>query len=269
MVAKSSTPRSSTRTRTKRKAVLKPKAVKAVRKKAEPAAIRLTPAKPHKHAEAAAWSENAWSEREKAYTKLFGSLQPKGKVLTGEGEFVTPRMGVGLGLCVMQFGPRADCMSWIYATHGLNRHPKSKGIELFVHWKRKDPKASAAILCEASRQILESGDAPQLGQLISIGESNKTQLAHWIICSSTHGDSVSRDGLKLLLLLGITDAEYQCALKVRSDLADGRKVLSEALRAGGIFPVTDPARGCMTRRRDFNRIWEKSFHAARKQPKGN
>jgi hypothetical protein len=37
----------------------------------------------------------------------------------------------------------------------------------------------------------------------------------------------------------------------------------EALRIGGVFPVTDPKRTCLTRRRDYLRLWETAFRTVR------
>jgi hypothetical protein len=68
-----------------------------------------------------------------------------------------------------------------------------------------------------------------------------------------------------MVLLGISDAELEQAMKVPTELADGRKVLMEALRSGGVFPVTDPKRLCLTRRRDFRRLWENAFRTVRER----
>jgi hypothetical protein len=71
--------------------------------------------------------------------------------------------------------------------------------------------------------------------------------------------------LRFVLLLGISDAELQCALKVNPALADGRTVLLEALQDGGVFPVSDPERTCLTRRSDFHRLWENAFRIVRER----
>jgi hypothetical protein len=39
----------------------------------------------------------------------------------------------------------------------------------------------------------------------------------------------------------------------------------EALRMGGIYPVSDPKRLCLTRRRDFHRLWENAFRVVRER----
>jgi hypothetical protein len=67
------------------------------------------------------------------------------------------------------------------------------------------------------------------------------------------------------VLLGITEDELQMGLRVRPEIANGRQVLLEAMRSGGVYPVSDPARGCMTRRRDFHRVWETSFRTVREK----
>ena len=88
-------------------------------------------------------------------------------------------------------------------------------------------------------------------------------LPHWIVCVSDKSTPAKLDSdsgnVHFAVLVGITEAEMQCAMRVRPELADGRKVLFEALRRGQVYPITDPDRTCMTRRRDFHRIWEAAF----------
>ena len=92
-------------------------------------------------------------------------------------------------------------------------------------------------------------------------------LGNWIAATPDKAipEKIEQPGgsVKMILLLGVSDAEMQVALKVNPEHANGRQVLLEALKAGGVFPVTDPKRTCLTRRRDFLRLWENAFRMVR------
>ena len=212
-----------------------------------------------------------WAAREQQYAELFGAPFPKGKVLLAEGAYDSPKAGVDAGLCVAQYAPRPQRMSWIYMTHGLSQacftggHMPSR-VELAVHWKMHDNRLPVQILLGVGRQMLESGSPLKPGQIVSAshpGSLRAADLEHWLVCTpdKTLPEHLEqpRQHMRVLLLLGISDAEMQYAQRVNPEMADGRLVLGEAMCAGGVYPVTDPTRACLTRRRDFHRLWESAF----------
>jgi len=211
-----------------------------------------------------------WSAREKKLAQIFGPTTPKGKVYAADGSLITAAAAARSGCCVMAFAPRPDRMNWIYLSHGLSAAGKHK-TELAVCWKPRES-SSPALALHRMVQYAASGAALGPGQVISGGEAMDLASAgyqHWIVWSpeGTLPDTLDLPGgrTKILMLMGISDAELQTALKVKPELADGRKVLLEALKAGGVFPITDPGRTCLTRRRDFHRLWENAFRLVREK----
>ncbi|MCY3021634.1 MAG: suppressor of fused domain protein [Planctomycetota bacterium] len=196
-------------------------------------------------------------------------------MLLADGSCVTPLAGCREGLCVMQYPPRPDRMSWVYVTHGLSQAARkgrrSSRLELVVHWRNRESQA-ARVLLHAARSMLESGSPVGPGTVISSRDVPGVAapgLQHWLVCGPdrTIPERIEHPGghVRFVLLLGITDAELQCALRVNSALADGRQVLLEAVRDGGVYPVSDPERNCLTRRGDFLRLWENAFRTVRER----
>jgi len=231
---------------------------------------RTKPSGAHKEERSRDW-HNAWSSREKKYDEYFGDPAAKNKHLTLEGESTTAQGALKTGLCLLQYPPRTTRMSWVYLTHGLSQAlspncPEPVAFELHVQWKRKD-KGAAKLLQASVRHLLETPQPLEHGHILTSGEGldlGVELLRHCMVCKP-EGLSKALEHMNLLLLVGITDAEFQYALRVKPELADGRLVLLEALRAGGIFPVSDPSRMCLTRRRDFHRIWENAFKLVREK----
>ena len=226
---------------------------------------RTTPAKSASATKKAPRSSAAGSARERKFVEIFGAIL--GKLAANAQEKTCPVLSAaaGDGLCVLQFSPRTDRMTWVSATHGLSDCSKGAQTELFVHWRARDAKTPVRLLTQAARYALESGIPLTPGSVLAATDEKPLNagvpgLPHWLLCPP---DQLVADQLqgavKIALLVGITDAELQFALKVKPDLCDGRKVLFEALRVGQVYPVTDPNRLCMTRRRDFHRIWEAAF----------
>jgi hypothetical protein len=144
-------------------------------------------------------------------------------------------------------------------------------VELVMHWRDKDT-LPLQILTAAAKYISSSGNVLAPGQVLSASEGVNTGIDLIYHCLAFDPEPALPRELDLpggavrpLVLLGISDAELEFAAKVRPELADGREVLMEALRSGGVFPVTDPKRLCLTRRRDFMRIWEAAFRKIRER----
>ena len=209
----------------------------------------------------------AWKDREEQYAGLFGAMSPKGRVFTADGEAASLESpGVDIEPCViLQYSPRPERLSWAYATLGLSR--KKNGQELLVLWKQQQSAVASKILAEAAKQTRDSGEPVPVGQIISVKDTRVAEHPHWLVCPAEPALGSPDGNLKFSLLLGISEAEFQCTLKVRPDIADGRQVLFEALNAGKVYPVTDPARTCLTRRRDFNKLWENAFRLVRERLK--
>ena len=217
-----------------------------------------------------------WIARHKAYAQVFGPAFPKGQVLLAEGECIAPAAACRRNLSFMQYPPRPDRLGWIYVTHGLSqacaKGKRALRIELALHWRGRDNKAAVGVLAQAAKYMLESGTPISPGAVLSsqevpsLGVSN---LRHWLACEpdSAIPARIEHSGVcvHFVLLLGISDAELQCALRVNPALADGRQVLLEALQCGGVFPMSDPERTCLTRRSDFHRLWERSFQTVRER----
>jgi hypothetical protein len=222
------------------------------------------------------WDEQ-WAGREKQYAQIFGSSTPKGQALSLDGQPLPPADASRQGLCVMQYAPRAQRMSWLYVTHGLSQcvvksSSKKAGQEIVLHWKQRETASAVKVLSQIARHVLNDKGALQPGDFVSAGESMDFKDAgyqHWLACpvdKALAGRMLECNAsTDLLALVGISEAEMLCALKVSPEQADGRQVLFQSLVAGGIHPMTDPLRTCLTRRRDFNRIWESSFRAVREQ----
>ncbi len=214
--------------------------------------------------------------REKKYTELFGPSLPKGRGLNPQGEAITPEEFAAQGLSVMQFPPRTGRLSWIYSTHGLSTvraqgKDRSTRTELVMHWREKD-NAALQVLSDAAKYMLKTGHLLAPGEIVSEADGvpgNAAMLKHFLAFDPAPVMPRALDmpggDVRTIVLLGISDAELEYAAKVRPELADGRIVLMEALRAGGVFPVTDPKRQCLTRRRDFLRIWETAFRGVRER----
>jgi hypothetical protein len=229
---------------------------------------------------------------------VFGPAFPKGKVLAPDGSCVTPLAASRRDMCFLQYPPRPDRVGWIYVTHGLSQGPSSGGraprVELALHWRERDSKAPITVLAQAARYIRERGHALDSGAVLSsrdIPDLAVFGLQHWLACmpdptipahldlsaagkakpkgrkagARSRSSKAELGRIRFILLLGISDAELQCALRVNPSLADGRQVLLEALQGGGVFPVSDPQRTCLTRRSDFHRLWENAFRAVRER----
>lgn len=218
--------------------------------------------------------QNIWVAREENYARIFGPSLPKDKVLSREGAWTTQQEGAREEFCILQYAPKPDRMGWVYVTHGLSQLSQKTGkgdrIELVLHWKVKDNKAPAQILSKVSNYILERGQALVRGDLISVNklDAGVAGLPHWLICAPDRcmpAQIAAPCHFKFMLILGITDAEMQCAQRVKPELADGSQVLLEALRSSGILPVTDSARNCLTRRGDYRRLWENAYRAVREK----
>jgi len=227
-------------------------------------------------AASAAVSSAAWMARDKHYTDMFGALVPKGRVLSLDGTPVKPQLSLPPQFDVAQYGPRADRMSWVYITHGFSStYAKKSGeprVELMVQWRHRDAKVPVHVLARAAQHIQRTGKSIPVGEVLTaeqIGDSGVVLFPHWIVSvpdkSIPATLKVGSESVRLMQLVGVTDAEYQVALKVNPELADARQVLLEALRGGGVYPVTDPLRTCLTRRRDFLRIWEGAFRVVRER----
>jgi len=219
---------------------------------------------------------SAWIARSKKLAEIFGPEFPKGKYLLPDGNLATAVSAQAIPVCVVQYAPRPDRMSWVYVTNGLSQtnqgSAKSAGTELVLLWRQCDTTLTSRILCHVSNYILESGNAVSVNQIVTgqdVPKLGATGFQHWLACKPDANipDHIehSKSKTNLLILVGITDAEMQVALKVNPALADGKRVLLEALRVGGVFPVTDPARVCLTRRRDFNRLWESAFRLVKEK----
>jgi hypothetical protein len=220
------------------------------------------------------------SIRDKKYTELFGISQPKGRGVNLQGEPVKPDDAAAQGWSIMQYPPRTGRLTWIYATHGLSTsHPKGKDkptrIELAMHWRERGTQP-ISVLTAIANYILQSGHLLAPGDVVSEAEGvhvgvTDLMLKHFIALSPEpfmpRALDVPGGDVRPVMLLGISDAELESATKVRPELADGKLVLMDALRSGGVFPVTDPRRQCLTRRRDFLRIWETSFRGIRERKK--
>jgi len=210
-----------------------------------------------------------WTAREKALAELFGPTTPKGKLIDAEGESLNAPAALSAGFGTLQFAPTEERMSWLYVTHGLSQ--RGPAAELAILCKSQDCKRAARVLWQVSEFARSGKDLVRPGELIPTDKlaSAGPGLQHWIVCPPDRSLpahlNVSGSKINLLLLMGITEAEMQSALRVRPELADGPQVLIEALRVGGIYPVTDLRRNCLTRRGDFNRLWETAFRAVRER----
>jgi hypothetical protein len=215
---------------------------------------------------------NAWYAREKKLTEIFGPFVGKSVVPGAQLNSEAAAAAARLGLSVLQYGPKSDRMSWVSVTHGLSMPSIHKGsqasrFELVLHWRQKDAKLPVSVLAQAAAYVLDNSAPLTPGELVISGQDTRTfgisALPHWIVCApdkTTPANLETDSGsIRFAVLVGITEGEMQCAMKVNSGLADGRKVLFEALKLGQVYPVTDPDRLCMTRRRDFHRIWETAF----------
>lgn len=214
--------------------------------------------------------------REKKYTELFGASQPKGKGVDIQGETMSAAQVEAQGWSLMQFPPPAGRMSWIYATHGLSTMratgaDKPTRIELVMHWREKHTQP-LELLASLVKYILESGNIPVPGHIITAQDglvSNIDMARHCVALDGAPSIpakiEIAGGSFTPLVMLGISDAELEYALKVPPQLADGKQVLMEAVRVGGVFPVTDPKRLCLTRRRDFNKVWESAFRTIRER----
>ena len=263
----------------------KPVAKPAVKASAKPSAPKkiavaapkktIAVAKPAKVAKASGAAAEA-KIREKIYTELFGPSLPKGKGLNPQGESISPEEFAAQGWSVMQFPPRTGRLSWIYSTHGLstaNAQGKDRPIrvELVMHWRDRD-NIALQVLSDAVKYMLKTGHLLAPGEIVSDNEGvpgSAAMLKHFLAFDPApimpRALELPGGDVRTIVLLGISDAELEYAAKVRPELADGRIVLMEALRAGGVFPVTDPKRQCLTRRRDFLRIWETAFRGVRER----
>jgi len=173
--------------------------------------------------------------------------------------------------------PRPDRMSWIYTTLGIAttpaaKHSKPYHLELTAHWKVRDPKAAARILTTIAKHTLDNGIRLNAGDIVTTDATMDLRadgILHWLVCPPDRATpspvKIAGGNVHLLVLLGITEDELQMGLRVRPEIANGRQVLLEAMRSGGVYPISDPARGCMTRRRDFHRVWETSFRTVREK----
>ena len=215
---------------------------------------------------------------DKYYAEFLGISQPKGKGLNFSGEPLKNEELAAQGFCVMQFPPRPGRLSWIYATHGLSTvNAKGKDqptrMELVMHWRERE-NIAVQVLTDAANYLLQSGAAFAPGEILSEAQGmhinpNEITLKHFMTFTPDPFMPKALDlpggAVRPVFLLGISDAELESATKVRPELADGKTVLLDAMRKGGVFPVTDPKRQCLTRRRDFLRIWETAFRAARER----
>lgn len=221
-----------------------------------------------------------WVARHKAYAQVFGPAFPKGQVLLADGNCLGPAAACRRDLSFAQYPPRPDRVGWTYVTHGLSqacvkgKHPLR--IELALHWRERDHMAAVGVLAQAAKCVLETGTPISPGAVLSsqeVPELGVSNLRHWLACDpdSAIPARIDHPGVRVhfVLLLGVSDAELQCALRVNPALADGRQVLLEALQSGGVFPMSDPERTCLTRRSDFHRLWEKSFQLVRERAAAN
>jgi len=210
----------------------------------------------------------------KLFIQGIGPTFPSGKVLNADGVAVAPTSGE---IQVMQVAPRPDRMSWIYTTVGIAatpaaKHSKPYHLELSAHWKVRDPKSAARILTTIAKHTLDNGIRLNAGDVVTSDATMDLRvdgIQHWLVCppdrSTPSPVKVAGGNVQILVLLGITEDELQMGLRVRPEIANGRQVLLEAMRTGGVYPVSDPARGCMTRRRDFHRVWEGAFRSVREK----
>lgn len=254
-------------------AVKPARAAKGKARKPEAKKPRSVRSAPKSVSSSSSTSGGGFASRDRKYSEIFGAVFPKGRVFDPTGESITSAVGAQLELCCAQYAPTPDRMSWVYVTHGISTSAGAKNkdarYELMMHSRDRD-NAAARVLASAAKYILSSGNLLSPGDLISssqISDPGLPGLQHWVVATpdKTVPEKLEQAGgaMRLILLLGVSDAEMQVALKVNPDLADGRRVLLEALRAGGVFPVTDPKRTCLTRRRDFHRLWECAFRAVR------
>ncbi|MFH0939416.1 MAG: suppressor of fused domain protein [Planctomycetota bacterium] len=190
-----------------------------------------------------------WVAREKQYAKIFGSLFPQGKLLNADGESITSLVAAHEKFCVRQSAPQPNRMGWIYVSHGLSqsrvrKFNQKQRMELLLHWKERDTQAPVRVLTQFAQYLLTTGNGLSFGQIITADE--KLDLAdsgfkHWLICPPEQSMPafIADVGGKVnfVLLLGICEDELQSALRVKPEIADGRNVLFEALKAGGIFPL--------------------------------
>lgn len=210
----------------------------------------------------------------KLFIQGIGPAFPSGKVLNAEGVAVAPSSGE---IQVLQVAPRPDRMSWIYTTVGVSatpaaKHAKPYHLELSAHWKVRDPKSAARILTTIAKHTLDNGIRLNPGDVVTTDTTMDLRvdgIQHWLVCppdrSTPSPVKFGGGNVQILVLLGITEDELQMGLRVRPEIANGRQVLLEAMRTGGVYPVSDPARGCMTRRRDFHRVWEGAFRSVREK----
>ncbi|HEY3320226.1 MAG TPA: suppressor of fused domain protein [Planctomycetota bacterium] len=231
---------------------------------------RAASAKKKRSARATVFTATArgWIARDRKYSEIFGVLQPRGRVFTPAGDPVTLQAGSKLGYCLAQYAPHPDHVNWICVTHGLSQVTLQRGrasqIELIVNWHQPESAPALAVLSAAAQMMLSSGKPLTPGELITLTVPDQGPCPkHWLVAkpdeSVPHKLDAGGGPFHMLLLMGISDAEMEFATKVNPELADGRRVLLEALRAGGVYPVSDPLRLCLTRRRDFNRLWENAF----------
>jgi hypothetical protein len=260
---------SSTRTRTRARVVKKSRA------RPKPKVRRAKKAEPDLSTGRGTRWLSIWEARERKFTELFGPSQPKDKALSAEGESISPREAQECGWCVLQFPPRLARMNWIYATHGLSQMPLAArhgvaGVELLIYWRQRD-KTPARILAQAARALLSSAAAFEPGHIVPV-EAALPAPGVFKQCVACQPDETipariafPGGSLNPLMLISITDTEMDFAQKVNPELAHGGHVLLEALTTGGVFPISDPNRMCMSRRRDFHRLWENAFRIVREK----
>lgn len=250
----------------------KPAQKKAAPKAKAPAKAVKTAKKPVLKAPAGA--NTAFKARDKYFNNAFGAAGGKAKYFSLAGAPLAAAEAAKENVCIAQYAPGPGRLTWLYVTHGiaeLGGKGSRASCELVLHWKQVESAPPLKVLTAAARQ-LAAGEIIKADTIL-IGEKPSTfgvaGLPQWFACTPDklvpEKIGETRSPVKFLLLLGITEAEMQVALKVNPELADGRQVLAEALRTSGVYPVSDPKRTCMTRRGDFHRLWETAFRIARER----
>ena len=245
---------------------------KPVERKGKVASKRVAAAKSASNAARKSVRSSGASAREKALAEVFGPVLSKLTLHCLDKNCPVLSAAAEDGASILQFSQRPDRMNWVSVTHGLSQAKSADRAELLLQWRIRDAKLPVRVLAEAARYLLQTGTQLAPGAMLSASDDKPVNcgistLPHWMVCLP---DKAMLDQLKsldsslrVLLLVGITEGELQSALRVRPEIADGRRVLFEALRIGQVYPITDPNRTCLTRRRDFHRVWESAFQLVR------
>jgi hypothetical protein len=210
------------------------------------------------------WYEDAMKAREDAFGRAFGPTSPRGQVLKPHDQSWELRIP---GFAFLRYPPRGNRKFWLYLTDGLSQpasyadyragRADEVGVELAIATAREEA-WPLAMLELVAHYAVTSGRPILPHQRLPAGDLMAEAAGGHLLALADPGYPTefrpAGGPVRIVHLVGVTAAEAERAKQLAG--TRGSEILEDVLRAAGVGCVTDRQRPGVTRRADFDALWD-------------